>query len=97
MVSTPPPQVVFQHGVRKTANGTLPGNPESRMKIYQQIFSMGISALQQLSKEVEILKSENKNLRMQNTELYQSLGDIRAKVELLEKKMEQNQTLKILK
>ena len=37
VVSTPAAHVVFQHGMRKAAHRALPGNPESTMKIYQQI------------------------------------------------------------
>ncbi|HMK25485.1 MAG TPA: tail fiber domain-containing protein [Chitinophagaceae bacterium] len=45
---------------------------------YQQIFSLGISAIQELSRQVDELKLENKKLRL----------DMQSKLELLEKKIE---------
>jgi hypothetical protein len=53
---------------------------------YQQIFSLGISAIQELSRQVDELKLENKKLRL----------DMQSKLELLEKKIEKLATPEVI-
>lgn len=54
---------------------------------YQQIFSLGISAIQGLSNQMEVLKQDNKSLQTDNSKLQKSVSDLEARLELLEKQM----------
>jgi len=55
---------------------------------YQQIFSLGISAIQELSKQMDDLKLENNKLKNDTAAMLQSVTAVQVQLALLQKKVE---------